>query len=617
MCGIAGLVLAPGTEPDRDVLGRMAAALAHRGPDEEAARVFGRAGFAFRRLSIIDVAGGAQPLANEDGTIQLVLNGEIYNHADLRAELEGRGHRFRTRSDAEVAVHGYEEWGDTVVGRLRGMFALALWDAPRQRLLLARDRLGKKPLVYFAGARGFVFASELRALLEAPLVPREVDPVAIDQYLTWQYVPAPRTAFAGVSKLRPGHLLVLEEGRVTERAYWQPRLEPDEAISMEDGAAEVRRLLRDAVRVRLMSEVPLGAFLSGGVDSSAVVALMAEHGPVRTFSVGFEEEGFSELPYARQVAERYGTEHTELVVRARAAEVLPRIVEHYGEPFGDSSALPTWYLAQATAGQVTVALNGDGGDELFGGYDRYALQSRTWAAQGVPGLPALARAGAAALGESRSPRAARYLRRLGSSPAESYARGISLLDPEEKRALYSQEMRRAVAGHDVYAAFRRTFDAPVRGSLLDRAMHTDILTYLPDDLLAKVDIATMAHGLEGRSPFLDHPLVELALRLPSRLKRRGGEGKLVLRRAVADLLPAEILGRPKRGFGIPVSAWLRGELREMSEDVLFSASARRRPFFEAGAVRALFDAHVSGRADHGGRLWLMLMLELWCARFLG
>ena len=617
MCGIAGLVLAPGAEPDRGVLGCMAAALAHRGPDEETVRVFGRAGFAFRRLSIIDVAGGAQPLPNEDGAVQLVLNGEVYNHADLRTELEGRGHRFRTRSDAEVAVHGYEEWGDAVVGRLRGMFALALWDAPRQRLLLARDRLGKKPLVYFAGERGFAFASELRALLEAPLVPREADPVAIDQYLTWQYVPAPRTAFAGVSKLRPGHLLVLEDGRVAERAYWHPRLEPDEAISMEDAAAEVRRHLRDAVRVRLMSEVPLGAFLSGGIDSSAVVALMAEHGPVRTFSVGFEEEGFSELPYARQVAERYGTEHTEIVVRARAAEVLPRIVEHYGEPFGDSSALPTWYLAQVTAGHVTVALNGDGGDELFGGYDRYALQSRTWAAQRVPGLPAFARAGAAALGSWLAPRAGRYLRRLASGPAESYARGISYLDPEEKASLYSQEMRRALAGHDVYGAFRQTFDAPARGDLLDRAMHADILTYLADDLLAKVDIATMAHGLEGRSPFLDHPLVELALRLPSRLKRRGGEGKLVLRRAVADLLPPEILGRPKRGFGIPVSAWLRGELREMSEDVLFSAAARGRPFFDPAAVRALFDTHVSGRADHGGRLWLLLMLELWCERFLG
>ena len=616
MCGIAGLVLPRGATADAGALRRMAGALAHRGPDEQVVAPLGRAGFGFCRLSIIDVAGGAQPIANEDGTALIVLNGEIYNHVELRRELEARGHRFRTRSDVEVALHGYEEWGDAVPARLRGMFALAVWDEPRQRLLLARDRLGKKPLVYHAGPAGFAFASELRALVEAPFVPRAVDRAAVHQYLTWQYVPAPLTAFAGVRKLRPGHVLAVEEGRVEERPYWRPRLEPDDSITEEDAATEVRRLLADAVKVRLMSEVPLGAFLSGGIDSSAIVALMAEHGPVRTFSVGFEEEGFSELPYARLVAERYGTTHAEIVVRSRAAEVLPRIVEHHGEPFGDSSALPTWHLAETTAGHVTVALNGDGGDELFAGYDRYALQERTWAAQRVPALRTLAgaAAGPAALFDRR---AARYLRRLAAGDAESYARGVSLLDPEEKRVLYSVEMRRAVEGADVYAAFREDFARPQRGDLLNRALYADTLGYLPDDLLVKVDIATMAHGLEGRSPLLDQHLVDFALRLPSRLKRRGSEGKLVLKRAVADLLPREVLERPKMGFGIPASRWLRGELRPLLEETLFSTAARTRGFFEPRAVRALVDAHATGRQDHGPRLWLLLMLELWCARFLG
>jgi asparagine synthase (glutamine-hydrolysing) len=616
MCGIAGIVAARGATADREALERMARALTHRGPDEQVVAPLGRAGFGFCRLSIIDVAGGSQPIVNEDGTARIVLNGEIYNHVELRRELEARGHRFRTRSDVEVALHGYEEWGDDVPARLRGMFALALWDERRQRLLLARDRLGKKPLVYFAGRDGFAFASELRALVEATFVPRAVDRAAVDAYLTWQYVPAPLTAFAGVRKLRPGHVLVVEDGRLEERPYWRPRLEPDESITEEDAAAEVRRLLADAVKVRLMSEVPLGAFLSGGVDSSAVVALMAGHGPVRTFSVGFEEEGFSELPYARRVAERYGTTHTELVVEARAAEVLPRIVEHYGEPFGDSSALPTWHLAEATAAHVTVALNGDGGDELFAGYDRYALQERTWRVQAWPGARAVAGAtAAAAAGVDR--RAARYLRRLASDDAESYARGVSLFDPEEKQALYTEEMRRAVAGANVYAALRDAFDRPAHGDRLSRALYADTLTYLPDDLLVKVDIATMAHGLEGRSPLLDQHLVEFALRLPSRLKRRGARGKLVLKRAVADLVPREILERPKMGFGIPVSRWLRGELRPLLEETLFSGAARERGLLDPAAVRALADAHASGRADHGPRLWLLLMLELWAARFLG
>src|SRR5262245_42193100 len=360
MCGIAGLVAPPGGQPSRALLEAMGGAIAHRGPDDATVALYGRAGFSFRRLSIIDVAGGAQPLDGEDSRRHVILNGEIYNHAELRAELEGRGHRFRTRSDVETVVHGYEEWGDGVVPRLRGMFALALWDETRQRLLLSRDRLGEKPLVYHHGPAGLAFASEVAALLRAPGVPREPDLEAIDEYLTYQYVPQLLTAFVGVRKLPPAHVLVYEDGRLRVEPYWSVSSRPKIQLGEEDAAAEVGRLLRDAVRVRLMSEVPLGAFLSGGVDSSAVVALMAGFGPVKTFSIGFEDDAFDERAFARQVAQRYGTDHHEFVVRPRAAEVLPDLVEHYGEPFADSSALPTYYLARLTAEHVTVALSGDG-----------------------------------------------------------------------------------------------------------------------------------------------------------------------------------------------------------------------------------------------------------------
>jgi asparagine synthase (glutamine-hydrolysing) len=616
MCGIAGIVLTPGEVPARESLDAMGCALAHRGPDDATVAIYGRAGFSFRRLSIIDVAGGAQPLDGEDGLRHVILNGEIYNHLDLRGELEALGHRFRTHSDVETVVHGYEQWGDAIVARLRGMFALALWDETRQRLLLARDRLGKKPLVYHEAGGRLAFASELQSLVRAPGVPREVDLESIHDYLTYQYVPHPRTGFVGLRKLPPGHLLVYEDGRARVERYWSVSFQPTLAISEEDAAVEVRRLLRDAVRVRLMSEVPLGAFLSGGIDSSAVVALMAEFGPVKTFTVGFEDEDFSELPFARQVAERYGTDHHEFVVRPQAADVLPKLVEHHGEPYADSSALPTYYLSKVTSDHVTVALNGDGGDELFAGYPRYAaLGLYRWLGR-VPPSRAVSR-GAEAIAGSRLPaRARRFLRALSARPEESYARTVSYFSPEEKAALYAPEMKAAVGGIDSFAWLYGLYAGSDAPDLLGRTLHVDLLSYLPDDLLAKVDIASMANGLEARSPFLDHPLVEFAARLPSRFKLRRGKGKRVLRRAVADLLPPALLDRPKMGFGVPISRWFRGELRPLLQDVLLSDTAAGRPFFRLAAVRALVDEHIAGRRDHGPRLWALLMLELWCRRFL-
>ena len=616
MCGIAGIVVPPGNAPCRRTLEAMGQAQAHRGPDDAIVEVYGRAGLSFRRLSIIDVAGGRQPLSGERGDCHVVLNGEIYNHLELRADLERRGHRFRTRSDVETVVHGYEEFGDAIVTRLRGMFAFALWDADRERLLLARDRLGKKPLVYREAAGRLSFASEIQGLLADPEVPRTPDLAAIHDYLTYQYVPAPATGFEGVRKVPPGHLLVFEDGRARVEAYWSLRFQPTLQIDAQEAATEVRRLLRDAVKVRLMSEVPLGAFLSGGIDSSAVVALMAESGPVKTFSVGFEEDAFNELPYAREVAQRYSTDHHEFVVRPRAMDVLPKLVEHYGEPYADSSAVPTYYLAQVTAAHVTVALNGDGGDELFAGYDRYKLLSAYEALARVPAGGAGAQRLAEALGYLGPVRLRRFLQAVSARPEESYARTVSHFPPEEKDALYSAEMRERVGGLDSYRLLYDVYGGSDAPDLLGRTLHADTVTYLPGDLLVKVDIATMANSLEGRSPLLDHQLVEFAARLPSHLKLRRGTGKHVLRRAVADLLPPRILGRRKKGFGVPVARWLRGELKEMLTDLLLSPRAAARPFFRPEAVRRLCEHHVAGRGDRSNQLWALLMLELWCRRFL-
>jgi asparagine synthase (glutamine-hydrolysing) len=616
MCGIAGIVAGPGERPSPEALTAMGDCIAHRGPDDATVAVFGRAGFSFRRLSIIDVAGGAQPISNEDDTVHVVLNGEIYNYIDLRRELESRGHRFKTKSDVEVVVHGYEVWGDDVAKRLRGMFAFAIWDQKRERLVLGRDRLGKKPLVYRHADGALRFASELSALVADPGVPRSPDLTAVHHYLTYQYVPAPLTGFVGVRKVPPAHLLVFENGRVTSSRYWTLSFAPGPAMSQVDAAGEVRRLLRDAVQVRLMSEVPLGAFLSGGLDSSAVVALMSEFGRVKTFSIGFEEEEWSEVRYARQVAERYGTDHHEFVVRPRAAEVLPKLVEHYGEPYADSSALPTFYLSRLTREHVTVALNGDGGDELFAGYDRYKLLSLFEAAARLRPARRVASALDEAGGRFWPTRARRLLRAVSSSPEESYARTVSYFSPEQKRAVYSDFMREHVGGIDSYQILYDSFAESDAPDLLGRTLYADTMTYLPGDLLVKVDIATMAVGLEGRSPFLDHPLVELAARLPSSLKLRATGGKHVLRQAVGDLLPPDILSRRKQGFGVPIAAWLRGELKEMASDVLFAPTAVARPFFRAEAVRRFWDDHQEGRADLSPQLWALLMLELWCRRYL-
>jgi asparagine synthase (glutamine-hydrolysing) len=608
MCGIAGIVEAGGV-PSRQLLESMGTRISHRGPDDGRVEIFGRAGFSFRRLSIIDVAGGAQPISNETGRIHVMCNGEIYNYLDLRRELTSLGHQFKTLSDVETVVHGYEQWGDGIASHLSGMFAFAIWDEDKQRLVLGRDRLGKKPLIYAEEGGRLTFGSEFAAVLADTRVSREVDSSAVHDFLTYQYVPTPKSGFKAIRKLPPGHVLVFERGVSRTSRYWQPRCSPRLQISMADAVLEAERRLKEAVKKRLMSEVPLGAFLSGGVDSSLIVALMSEFTRVKTFSIGFEEDAFNELPHARAVANRYGTEHHEFVVKANAAEVLPKLVRHYGEPFADSSALPTYYLAKLTREHVTVALNGDGGDEFFAGYDRYrALEYFKLARLLRPIAPAVR--ALSSLGALPS-RVRRAFIGAGHPPREGYARLMSYFSPEQKAALYSEEMRSSAGAADSFEWMYRYMDESGEPAGVRMLQYGDAMTYLPGDILTKVDIATMANSLEGRSPLLDHELVEWALRLPDKLGSNRSEGKLVLKALARKHLPASVIDRPKMGFGIPINQWFAGDLQPMTRDVLLSKTARARGFFKPAAVERLIDDHVSGRELHGYRLWALLCLELW------
>ncbi len=626
MCGITGVAgsLRAGAAPG--VLERMNGMLRHRGPDGDGFFWDESVGLAMRRLAIIDVAGGDQPIFNEDGSVCVVFNGEIYNFQDLRVELEAKGHRFSTGSDTEVIVHLYEEAGEACVERLWGMFALAVWDSRNRTLLVARDRLGEKPLVYFASADGgLAFASELQALFGHPSVPREVDARAIDDYLTYLYVPAPRTAYRGVRKLPPGHRLVWRDGKTTVEAYWRPRFAEKQVMSEEEATDQFGVLFRDAVRRRLIADVPLGAFLSGGMDSSSVVAEMAElsSAPVKTFSIGFGERDFDELAYARQVAERFATDHHELVVEPRALEILPRLAQHYGEPYGDSSAVPTYYVAQMTRAHVTVALDGNGGDELLAGYERHwaaRLAARYDAA--VPRLvrDRLIRPLIPLVPEPRGRRALlrrakRFFAAAHLPVTERYLRWVGAYGRSDKASLYTEEFRRALAGNDSGHWLRGVLAEEADLDPVDAVQRADTLMYLPDDLLAKVDIATMANSLEARPPFLDHRLVEFCASLPSAYKLRGRTSKLPLRRLMRNRLPPAILSRSKMGFGVPVGEWLRGDLRPLLEDTVLSDRALTRGYFRPDAVRSLIEEHLSRRADRPAHVWALLMLELWFRAF--
>ncbi|HEY2730469.1 MAG TPA: asparagine synthase (glutamine-hydrolyzing) [Polyangia bacterium] len=619
MCGIAG-ALATRIEdaPPAGAAERFAAAMVHRGPDGHGFFQAGPVALAHRRLSIIDLSdAGRQPMTNEDGQITIVVNGEIYNHAELRADLVAKGHRFRSGSDSEVVAHLYEEVGARVPELLRGMFAFALWDARAGTLLLARDRFGEKPLFYCERADGFVFASELGALVADERTPTAMSLPALDSYLALQYVPAPHTIYEAIKKLPPGHTLQVRPGeRPTLRRYY--RRDPDPAlqgISEDEAVRRVRETVEEAVRSRLMSDVPLGAFLSGGIDSSIVVACMARAlgEPVKTFSVGFTEGGRAdnELPYARLVAERWRTDHHELIVEPDMVGLLPSIVRHHGEPFADTSAVPTRYLCEMTRRHVTVALSGDAGDEAFGGYRRYV-----WAhvADMVRRLPRpFARGVAAALGAAPG-RKARWLREFGASlsadEASRYLRFVCHFSAAEKGALYTPELGERFARDGTAEAFAAHLGASAVPDTVSRLQSLDLATYLPDDILAKVDVASMTHGLEARAPLVDHHVIELGAALPGRLKLRGRKGKHILKRAFADLVPAEIVNRRKKGFALPTGPWLAGRLHGFARDILLSDAARGRGLFRPEAVTDLLDRHRAGE-DHGERLWNLIVLETW------
>ncbi|MFC4606815.1 asparagine synthase (glutamine-hydrolyzing) [Streptomyces maoxianensis] len=615
MCGVAGIVST--SPPDPEQVRVMCRLIAHRGPDGEGYHTDAHAALGMRRLAIIDVAGGAQPVYNEDGTVAAVFNGEIYNFAELRDQLAGRGHRFTTNSDTEVLVHLYEDHGEDMVGHLRGMFAFAIWDATRRRLLLARDRVGKKPLYYRHHGDSLAFASELKALVADPSVARQLDPVALHHYLTYQYVPAPWSIYRGIRKLPPGHLLVWQEGEVRLRRYWKLDSTPQPVGCEQEAAEQARQLLLDATRVRMVSERPLGAFLSGGIDSSAVVAAMARLSdqPVKTFCIGFDDQRFDERSYAASVARRYGTDHHEFVVAGSSAlEILPTVARHFDEPFADSSAIPCFFVAELSRRHVTVVLNGDGGDESFGGYRRYAFMKRVGRMQPPNALRGLLNRVGSALAQGNSTprlrRIGRGLRLLGETPQHRYASLMSYFTNEGKDALYTDALHEQLAGVDSYELVRQVFDASRADEDVNRLMDVDVNTYLPGDLLVKVDITTMAHSLEARSPFLDHHLMEWAAGLPGQWKVDGQVTKALLKKAMAPWLPSDLISRPKAGFGVPLADWLRCELRPLAFDLLTDHTARSRGLFRPEVVRQLLRDHDEGR-DRSNQLWSLLQFELW------
>ena len=617
MCGIAGFLAKQGdARPDPGVVRRFAAAMIHRGPDGGGFFFAGPAALAHRRLSIIDLsAAGLQPMTNEDGQIAIVVNGEIYNHQELRRDLEKKGHRFRSHSDSEVVVHLYEEGGDHVPELLRGMFALAIYDARTRRLLLARDRFGEKPLYYTQRPDGFAFASELAALLADPGTDADVSPAAVDLYLSLQYVPAPGSIFRQVQKLPAGCLLeVACGGEARVRRYYQLSYQPTlHALGEKEAAERVRAAVEDAVRVRLMSDVPLGAFLSGGLDSSIVVACMARASsrPVQTFSVGFVGAEVDELPFARIIAQRFGTDHHELIVDPDMTRLLPSIVRHHGEPFADTSTLPTRYLCEMTRKQVTVALSGDGGDEAFGGYRRYmwgdlAARLASWPQP----LAFLARKGLQVMPGPQARAIHTFARHLTDDDAARYLSLICHFSRDQQIALYGPKLRESLAANAAYTLFRQYLQMSAARDNVSRYCDLDIHTYLPDDIFAKVDIASMTFGLEARAPFVDHAVMELGAALPGRLKLRRGKGKHILKQAFADLVPPEIRDRRKQGFSSPTRGWFAGPLRSLAHDLLLSPEARGRGLFDTSAVQGLLARHAAGE-DHGERIWNLVVLEQW------
>jgi asparagine synthase (glutamine-hydrolysing) len=623
MCGIAGFAditasFPRAIESDRQRVKAMCDVMRHRGPDDDGFYVEPGVGLGMRRLSIIDLSTGHQPIHNEDRTVWVVFNGEIYNYRELRETLEAAGHTFYTSSDTETIVHGYEEWGEGIFSKLRGMYGIALWDTRTRTLMLVRDRAGIKPLYYAnAGGRLF-FGSEAKCVLVNAEVDRRLDATALDHYLAYQYTPRDGSIFRGIEKLRPGHLLRVRDGQVAIEQYWRLPVDRTFTGTEEEALSELRRILGDAVRSHMMSDVPLGAFLSGGIDSSIVVALMAHASdrPVKTFSIGFEEAAFDELPHARRVARHLETEHHEFVVRPDAIGILDRIVWHFDEPFADSSAIPTWYVSEMARRHVTVVLSGDGGDELFGGYTRYLPHPRVESFDRL--APGVGRAMAAAAWRAlpHGVRGKNFLRHVARDARGRYVDSVTFFHADEREALLSPEVRRGIGDWNSERYFEQAFER--FGHLPEKAqlMAFDFETYLPEDCLVKVDRMSMAHSIESRVPLLDHLVVEFAASLPASMKMPGGRLKHLLKELAFSFVPREILDRPKQGFGVPVGHWFRGELREAFGDILGSPLTRQRGYFNDAFINRILSEHLDGKRDHSSRLWQLLVFELWHRQYI-
>ena len=610
MCGIAGFIDAQHSSVTaQPLIESMCRVIRHRGPDDQGVWVGDGVALGMRRLAIIDLAGGRQPIFNEDRSVVVVFNGEIYNYHELRLGLRERGHHFSTQSDTEVIAHAYEEYGDECVEHLRGMFTFALWDSKRERLLAARDRFGKKPLHYYWDGQRLVFGSEIKSILEAG-IPREVNALALDEYLVYGYVLTPHTLFKDVMKVPAGHVLIYENGQISTKRYWElpftPTCQDDEATALE----RVRALLKEAVQVRLMSEVPLGAFLSGGIDSSLVVGLMSSmtSQPVKTFSIGFEEDDFSELPYARRIAKHFGTDHHEFFVRPDLVSALPQLVWAYDEPFADPSMLPTYYVSKLAREHVTVALTGDGGDEIFGGYTRYDREVA------INRIPPLIRSlcGYCSQFMPDGMRGKRRLRNMSHDLATRYVHSGMLFAEGARASLYHQDYLALLDDHDPYHRQKSQFLPVQQFDLVTQMQYVDVRTYLTDDILVKVDKASMFNSLETRAPLLDQHLVEYVSSLPATIRTRNNALKYLLKKAAADIVPTEILTRPKQGFGVPIKHWFRGELTSYAYDLLDSSRARQRGIFDQQFIRNLLQSHAGARLiNHSEAIWALLCLELW------
>jgi len=625
MCGIAGFVdrwdsgQARPVEERAAILDSMCRIIEHRGPDDQGVTLDRGVALGMRRLSIIDLAGGHQPISGEDGSVSIVYNGEIYNFHELKDRLEAAGHKFKTHCDTETVLHGYEEFGPDCLKDLRGMFAFAIWDAKKQVLFIARDRAGKKPL-YYSVTRGgsLIFGSELKVLLQHPDVEREIDPKALDAYFTLGYIPDPYSIFKNVKKLPPGHYLTFSEGRLDVKQYWDFNFNPSESLREEDYLEELRFLLDESVRLRLISDVPLGAFLSGGIDSSTIVGLMARHSaqPVKTFSIGFHEDSYNELKYARMTAQKFGTDHHEFFVTPEICSVVDELAWFMDEPFADQATIPNYVVSKLAREHVKVVLSGDGGDELFAGYTRYIVaQNRA----SFDLIPKTLRQGLGPLSKNlpHGTKGRNYLFNISLDPVSRYLDSVSTFTSLNRESLYTRDFRDLVGTEGYVSSLFRDLSAKVTtGEPLDRLLYIDSKTYLPGDILAKVDRTSMAVSLEARAPLLDHKLIEFVGQMPAKLKLSGLESKHLLKKAVADLVPHEILNRPKQGFGVPIQDWINRQLRSRIRESLTEPRSQQRGYVEPGYINVLLNEHERGRRDHSDGLWALFMLELWHRQFI-